>query len=312
MGATTTFFAPVHRVLARFSNPGAAGFPLNAAPSLDFLANGIQDHRLPYNSRGSSAVQPGVIGWYGTATTNTANQIPAVAAVANIAAAANAVSGTPLALVSATGAGITALSVAAPALQFPTGRLTTAGVAIGSLPSIVSFGTAGNFTTSFYNRDTYVGRCVSITGVAGGTGGNILVSGYDIYGYPMSELIPATAGATTKNGKKAFKIITSAVPQFSDAHNYSVGTADIFGFGMYVNLWESTLIRYNGALITASTGFTAGDATTPATTTTGDVRGTYAVQSATDGTKRLSMGATPTLTAIAANPTTGLFGQPQV
>lgn len=309
----TTFWAPVHRLLARTSNLANAGFPLSAAPSIDFLASGIQDHRLPYNSRGSSANQPGVLGWYGGATTVTVNTVPAVAATANIAALANAVSGTPMTLRASTGAGITVLSTSVPAVLFPVGRSVAAGVVIGALPSLVSFGVSasGGFNTSFYNRDTYVGRCISVSGVSGGAGGNFLASGYDIYGYPMSQLITVAAGANTVNSTKAFKIITSVTPQFSDAHTYSVGTADIFGFGMYVNLWESTLIRYNGAMITASTGFTAGDVTAPATTTTGDVRGTYAVQSATDGTKRLSLGATPTLTAIAANPTTGLFGQNQ-
>lgn len=314
MPSPTTFWAPVHRLLSRKSNLSDAGFPLSAAPSIDYLASGIQDHRLPYNSRGSSINQPGVLGWYGSATTVTVNTVPAVAATANIAALANAVQGTAMVLRAATGAGITVLSPAAPATLFPTGLVLTAGRVIGALPTLVSFGVSasGGFNTSFYNRDTYVGRCISISGVVNGAGGNFLASGYDIYGFPMSQLITVAAGANTVNSTKAFKIITSVVPQFSDAHTYSVGTADIFGFGMYVNLWESTLIRYNGALITASTGFTAGDVTTPATNITGDVRGTYAVQSATDGVKRLSMGATPTLTAIATNPTTGLFGQPQV
>lgn len=311
MGGTTTFWAPVHRALARFSNPAALGFPLNAAPSLDFLASGIQDHRLPYNSRGSSATQPGILGWYGTASTTTNNSVPSTIATANIAALANAVSGTAMVLVAATAAGITVLSSTVPATFYPTQFTLTAGRVIDALPSLVLFGTAGNFTTGFYNRSTYVGRAVSITGVSGGAGGAFLVSGYDIYGYPMSEQITAAAGVGTTNGKKAFKVITSVVPQFSDAHNYSVGTADIFGFGLYINLFESTLLHWNGAFITANTGFVAGDATTPATTTTGDVRGTYAVQSASDGVKRLSLRSTPVLTSIVTNPTIGLFGVAQ-
>lgn len=309
-GGVSTIWAPLHRVLARMANPN--GVPLNAAPSLDFLASGVQDHRWPYNKRGSSATQPGVLGWYGAATTVTVNEVPSTIAVNNIAAAANVVTGVAMTLVAATGAGITVLSATVPATFYPAFLTLTAGRCIDALPSLVLFGTAGNFTTGFYNRGTYVGRCVSITGAASGTGGNILVSGYDIYGYPMSELIAMTAGATTKNSKKAFKVVTSVVPQFTDAHNYSVGTADIFGLGLFENLWEGTIIRWNGAMITASTGFVAGDTTSPATTTTGDVRGTYAVQSASDGVKRLSIGGTAVLTAINANPTTGLFGVPQV
>lgn len=311
MGASTAFWAPVHRVLARVAI-GGAGFPLNASPSLDYLASGIQDHRLPYNSRGSSPTQPGVVGWYGQATTRTVNYVPSTIATANIAALANAVSGTAMVLRASTGAGITVLSTSAPATFQPTGRILSAGVVIDGLPTLVAFGTAGNFNTSFYNRSTYVSRAVSITGVSGGAGGAFLVSGYDIYGFPMSQTVTVAAGVNTVNSTKTFKAISSVVPQFSDAHNYSVGTADVFGFGLYINLFEATFVHWNGTFITASTGFTAGDTTSPATAATGDVRGTYAVQSASDGVKRLSLSSAPVLTAIQTNPTTGLFGVAQV
>lgn len=312
MGGVSTIWAPLHRALFRYSNAANTGIPRNAAPSLDYLATGIQDHRLPYNSRGSSANLPGIVGWYGTATTRTVNYVPATAATANIAALANVVSGTPMTLRAATGAGITVLSTSAPATLWPTGLNLTASCCIDALPSLVSFGVGSqdSFNTSFYNRATYVGRCVSASGVASGTGGALLVRGYDIYGYPLTESITLAAGANTVNGKKAFKIITSVTPQFTDAHTYSVGTADIFGFGLYTNLFESTFIHWNGAVVTANTGFVAGD-TTAATATTGDVRGTYAVQSASDGVKRLGLADAPTLSAIAVNPTTGLFGVAQ-
>lgn len=309
MGAVTTFWAPVHRALARVGS--GLGLPLNAAPSIDFLANGIQDHRLPYNKRGSSAVQPGILGWYGAASTPVANFVPSAIAVNNIAAAAAVASGVAMTLVPATGAGITVLTPTAPARFFPTGLLLTAGRVIDGLPSLITFGAAGNFTTGFYNRATYVGRCVSITGIAAGTGGNFLVSGFDIYGFPMSQLITVAAGVNTVNSKKAFKAITSVVPQFTDAgHTYSVGTADIFGFGIRADFFEASLIRYNGALLTANTGFTIADPAV-ATNLTGDVRGTYAVQSATDGIKRLGLAISPSLGGISTDPTTGLFGVAQ-
>ena len=311
MGAATTFFAPVHRALARFSNPGNTGFPLNAAPSFDFLGNGVQDHRLPVNSRGSSVNQPGIVGWYNGSDLVIANYVPSAVAVANIAAAANVVNGTAMTLVAASGAGITVLTPAAPAFFMPTGLSLPAGAVIDGLPSLWVFGQGGNFQTGFYNRSTYVGRGVSITGSAGSAGGNFLIRGYDIYGYPMSQLLTVGAGAVTANTTKAFKAIASVTPQFTDAHNYSVGTADIFGFGILGNYFGDLSINWNNAWITASAGFTGADTTNPATSTTGDVRGTYATQSASDGTKRLIMSINPTLGLIQANPTTGLFGQPQ-
>jgi hypothetical protein len=304
----------MHRALQRLAS-SESGFPLNAAPSLDFLASGIQDHRLPYNKRGSSPTMPGIIGWYGAADPMVCNFVPSTAATANIAALANAVSGTPMTLVSATGSGITVLSTSAPAFFPVPGLSLSAGCCIEGRPSVHMFGppsTSQGFWTGFYSRSTNVGRCVSISGVSGGAGGNFLVKGYDCYGFAMSQLITVAAGANTVNSTKAFKIITSVTPQFSDAHNYSVGTADIFGFGILATYFGDVSVNWDSAAITANTGFTAADTTTPATTTTGDVRGTYAVQSASDGTKRLIISVAPTLSALLTNPTTGLFGQPQV
>jgi hypothetical protein len=312
MGGVSTIFAPLHRALARSSNLSNAGFPLNAAPSLDFLSSGLQDHRLPYNARGSSATQPGIMGWYGSGKIVTANYVPSAIATANIAALAHVGSGTAMTLVSSSGSGITVLSTAAPAFFLPTGLTLSAGVVIDGLPSVHAFGANGNFQTGFYNRGTYVGRGVSISGVSGGAGGTFTVNMIDIYGYPCTQLVTVAAGANTVNTLKTCKAVVSVVPNFTDAHNYSVGTADIYGFGILATYFGDCDINWNSAAIIANNGFVTADATSPATTATGDVRGTYATQSASDGTKRLAMSVAPTVGGILTNPTNGLFGQPQV
>jgi hypothetical protein len=308
----TVFNAPVHRALARV-NRFQGGFPPNASPSLDFLGSGLQDHRLGANARGSSANQPSIVGWYGAGDFIVANIVPSAIATANIAALANVVSGTPMALVSAAGAGITPLTVAAPATFWPQGNVVSAGVVIDGLPSLAMFGAAGVATcfTGFYNRSTNVGRAVSITGVGSGAGGNFLITGLDAYGFTTTQLLTVGAGVNTVATTKTFKAITSVVPQFSDAHNYSVGTADVFGFGVLASFFSDAIVHWNSALITANTGFVAAVTTSPATNLTGDVRGTYAVQSASDGAKRLMMRVAPTLGSIVANATTGLFGVAQ-
>jgi len=144
-------------------------------------------------------------------------------------------------------------------------------------------------TIYLWNPQALVSRAVSVTGSSSATGGNITINGYDIYGVPMSEVIAAPASATTVNGKKAFKYISSAVPAFTDAHNYSVGTTDIYGFPIRSDFFSDVAINYNSAAITANTGYVAAVTTSPATTTTGDVRGTYALQSAADASKRLAI-----------------------
>ena len=164
-------------------------------------------------------------------------------------------------------------------------------------------------TVYLWNPQALVARAVSVTGSASSTGGNILISGYDIYGVPMSEVIVAPAGATTVNGKKAFKYIASVVPQFTDAHNYSVGTTDIYGFPLRSDFFGDVAMNYNATGITASTGYTAAVTTSPATTTTGDVRGTYALQAAADGSKRLFARQFTTPANVAS--TSGLFGVTQ-
>ena len=166
-------------------------------------------------------------------------------------------------------------------------------------------------TPSIYlwNPQALVARAVSVTGSASATGGNITIAGYDIYGMPMSEVIAAPASATTVNGKKAFKYIASVTPAFTDAHNYSIDTTDIIGLPLRSDFFGDTAINYNATGITASTGYVAAVTTSPATTTTGDVRGTYALQSAADGSKRLMI----RQFVLAANmgSISGLFGVTQ-
>jgi hypothetical protein len=121
-----------------------------------------------------------------------------------------------------------------------------------------------------------IARGVSVTcNNAAGTGGNVVVSGWDIYGQPMNEtLVSAPGTALTIYGLKAFKAIKSVTPAFTDGtYTYSVGTSDLFGFALRVGAWEYSIgSAWAGALITASTGFTKWAA--PAS---GDVRGTFQV-----------------------------------
>jgi hypothetical protein len=125
-------------------------------------------------------------------------------------------------------------------------------------------------------------RGVQITGATSGSGGNFLVTGLDIYGQTMTDTVTVGAGAVTGYSLKAFKAINSVVPQFTDAHNYSVGTSDVFGFAYRSLTWEDTRVFWAGAAMSSATGWVAADTTNPATAATGDVRGTIQT-SATGG-----------------------------
>jgi len=165
---------------------------------------------------------------------------------------------------------------------------TMTAQATGTIALAQPFGLLGQPASVYlWNPQALIARAVSVTGSSSSTGGNITINGYDIYGVPMSEVIAAPAGASTVNGKKAFKYISSVVPAFTDAHNYSVGTTDIYGFPLRSDNFGDVAINYASAGITANTGYTAAVTTSPATNATGDVRGTYALQSAANGSNRL-------------------------
>lgn len=132
-----------------------------------------------------------------------------------------------------------------------------------------------------------VARCISITTGSAATGGNFLISGMDVYGEPMSQLLVTSASSTTYYTTKCFKYLTSVVPQFSDSgsnHTYAVGTGDVFGFAYRAKFFEDTMLYWGGVQVVGgaigtatANGFLAADDTAPATTSTGDVRGTFQV-----------------------------------
>ena len=130
-----------------------------------------------------------------------------------------------------------------------------------------------------------IARGIVTTVSAGASASNhIVVHGWDVYWQPMTESI--AQGSATNYGKKAFKAISSIVPDFTDGtNNYTVGTSDVFGFAQRCDLLEETMVWWGGALSAgANYGFVAADTTNPATTTTGDVRGTIQTSAIGGGT----------------------------
>lgn len=120
---------------------------------------------------------------------------------------------------------------------------------------------------------------------AGDTGWTMTARGYDIYGQPLTETINVSANATAW-GKKAFKYFTSFTPTKSGSTTgtLSVGTSDVLGLALLSSFFEYTNIYWNQAFQTAATGWLTGDTTSPATATTGDVRGTVQLGTSGGGT----------------------------
>lgn len=132
-------------------------------------------------------------------------------------------------------------------------------------------------------------RAIQIVGASGVTQVAFTVNGYDMYGQPVSCTFNGPSGAATTVSTKTFRYISSISSAATTTNAVTIGTADTFGFPARVDNFDQCLIFWNNALITATTGFTAADSTSPATASTGNVRGKYAAQSASDGTKRMRM-----------------------
>jgi hypothetical protein len=258
----------------------------DAGPSLFHAGVGVRhpdwQPRIGAGANASGSYLNQDLGWFMCIMT-AMDAAPAAIGVGNIAAAANVVNGTAMTRAGAS-TGITLVPTGGLTV-LPASTLVPAGtLVIDGLPQFQG----GEF--GFVDPARSVARAVSVTGATSGTGGTFVVRGYDLYGVPMTENIIATAGATTVPGKKAFKFITSITPSFTDAHNYSFQTTDFIGFPVRVDSFAYADIAYiNGARIVAATGFTAAVTTDPATAITGDVRGTYALQSAANGTNALQI-----------------------
>lgn len=148
-----------------------------------------------------------------------------------------------------------------------------------------------------------VARNVSIvSSSASDTTQTVTVTGTDYYGQAQTSRLTIN-GTTTVNGLKAFKTITQVAVSAAFVGNLSVGSGDTFGLPYRVTD-AGYLLRtgWAGAVADNAGTFTAADTTSPATVTTGDVRGTFLpATSAANGSRRLVIAIG--LTAIQAGPT---------
>jgi hypothetical protein len=241
---------------------------------------GILDPRAPFH------YEPGIekaYGWFGSGRLSLVDQVPSTASQVALAALQVPVAGTPLTLVTTSGAGIT---VGQSISRSDTNAAVTGLLVIdGANPPVQN---GQNNGCLFYDPTKAIARCVQIKSVGNDSSATFRVRGYDIYNFPMTEVITGATGGNVATGKKAFKYIFQITPLGTlSGSNVSAGQSDTIGMAMrvdrfqYLDLWwPDTTAVFN------PTGFTAA-VTTTATSTTGDVRGTYALQSASNNAARL-------------------------
>lgn len=251
-------------------------------PSFFYAGTALLDDRRGYYPGGNDSDD--YFAFASTGTYCVLDQAPSTISAVNIAAAQVPVAGTALTLVAATGAGIT---VAQTVFNPATGQFVTPVLAIDGVPGVITYGSNTNF--NLYDPTKAISRNLRFTSVGNDSAASVTIVGYDVYGYRMTETV-TLSNATVASGKKSFKFIQSITPAGTlSGSNLSVGTGDVYGFPMRSDNFFYARIAWNNAGITATTGYLVADTTSPATATTGDVRGTYAVQSASDGTKKLQV-----------------------
>jgi hypothetical protein len=238
---------------------------------------------------------------------------PRVVSVTTATAAASTLSGVAIAN---TSGGITFTSQAG----LVTGQRLTISGTLGGTGSITGYTNPTTYvltavtatsatltTTAGAAVVTTAGTPTGLTYTLGVAPVTVTVTGIDYYNQAMSEAITSSAAVSTAvNGLKAFYIITSVTVSGATGTALTVGTTDALGIPLRVTDggyichvgWNGSFAIDGGSLVAA--------ATATATTTTGDVRGTFDPSSAADGIKRLVVGIM--LPAIAVGPNATRIG----
>jgi hypothetical protein len=142
----------------------------------------------------------------------------------------------------------------------------------------------------YYILDT-VPHCVTITTAGDEHTVNMTVTGIDFYYQIQTQTQALPSSATVGATLKAFLGVSSISVSAATAGAVTCGFNDTIGLPYVVGdktlitrvAWNNTLAQDTGTL-------TVADATSPATASTGDVRGTYVPSSgAADGSKRLTI-----------------------
>lgn len=211
-----------------------------SGPSLLNHSYGILDARTPFTYKPGQDFGSKTYGLLNSRVV-VLDQVPSAITAANISASATPGSATSLTLVSSSGAGIT---VGTSITNASTGATVTGLLAIDTAAGSVGFGQSA--TIQIWDPTKAISRNVRITSGGNDSALTFTVSGYDIYGFPMSEAITGASGGVA-SGKKAFKYISGiAISGGTVATTASAGTGDVFGYPVradrfaYTETWWGT------------------------------------------------------------------------
>ena len=298
------------------STGGITEYNSQVGPSLSYQGWGIVDNRAPFAYQNGAAAATPVYGWFGVDRIVVTDQIPTTVAEDSICATQSATTTTTRTLTLNTTNG-TNTTVNQSIVRANDGATVTGLMAIDSKMSPLTFGS--DASVSLWNPGTSVARCVRIEGSSDDSAGAFTISGYDIYGFAMKEVvvgsISTTAGSTFVVTQKAFKYIASVTCSGTiGSTGVTVGVADTFGFPIAVSnpgrvgitLYSTATLGFTS--VTASTGVTFASTVATQTSTTPDVRGTWLSTTAANSVIRHTVTISPSPAALTS---TGLFGAAQ-
>lgn len=298
---------------------GSTGAPTEyneqAGPSLYYQGVALLDPRTYYTYEPGSPSSSPTYGWLGTTHVAVLDYVLTAVTTNSVAQTQSSTTTTSrtLTLTATNSANVTVnQSVVAP----ETGQTVTGLWAIDGVTSTVTYGSAA--AINLWNPATLAARCLTITGSSNDGAGAYTISGRDVYGYLMNEVIAGsvstTAALATRTTQKAFKYISTITASGTiNSTGVIIGVSDVVGFPLFVdrqaNVQFANSIVGAYSLVTASTGIITGSTRATQTSTTPDVRGTFSSTTASDGTIRFSMFITPNPSA--ASNTAGLVGPNQ-
>lgn len=117
--------------------------------------------------------------------------------------------------------------------------------------------------------------------------GVVTVTGTDWQGNAMTETITLN-GTTVVPGKKAFATVTAATVVGDSGAGFIIGFGDVLGLPFYLDSVDAVLLELEDNVAATAGTFVKG-VDTVASATTGDVRGTYDPNSATDGAANFAL-----------------------
>lgn len=193
------------------------------------------------------------------------------------------------------------------------GGLSAAAVYSGA-PAAVTLSSISGATVTTIGGITYydlgVQRGILATGVSAPTVAVLVTfAGLDGNLQPLTTTFTGPVSTAAVSSPKTMRFVRSGSVSGNSVSGIAFGPADTFGMPYTVINWgDITALNWTDK-ITASTGFTSADTTSPATSGTGDTRGKYTVQSVADATKKLTVYICP----VDVTTVSGLYGTtPQV